>query len=259
MKIFTIANLIRLLLLLLAIWGIEIFARPITIQIFNLGNAVGLGVCLLFALTILFSSPLFKLISRCMEKRSGKIAIISVGIFLLLCIMWAGLLSFLMARSATEKPSQPNTLIVLGCRVNGDVPSLALARRIDTATEYLLENPAVSVIVSGGQGPDEWISEAEAMKRQLIESGISEERIIMENKSTSTLENLQFSMDILEQNNLGTSVIIVTEGYHMLRAKTIAKKIGLSAEGLSASTSAWLLPTFWVREWFANTLEPLRG
>jgi uncharacterized SAM-binding protein YcdF (DUF218 family) len=229
------------------------------IGIFNSGNAAGLLACVLFACAVLFSSPLYRFLQRCFKTRGGKIAIIAVGTFLILGIIWVIILSVLMAQAASAKPSRPATLIVLGCKVNGDTPSLALQKRIDEAAEYLMQNPSVLVIVSGGQGPDEWISEAEAMQIRLLEKGIAPERIMMEDKSTSTIENLDFSKKILLEKGLGLDVIIVTEGYHMLRAQTLAARAGLNAEGLSSETVSWLLPTSWVREWFGNTMVFLRG
>lgn len=255
----TVQNFIRLLLMILALYGMAVFARPAFIGIINIGNASGFLASLLFALAVLFSSSLYRFLQRMLKTRAGKISLPVALAFLILGMIWAIILSVLMVQAASSKPSRPATLIVLGCKVNGDTPSLALQKRIDEAAEYLLQNPTVQVIVSGGQGADEWISEAEAMKIQLIEKGVSAERIIMEDRSTSTIENLEFSKKILLEKDLGTDVIIVTEGYHMLRAQTLSKRAGLDAEGLSSETVSWLLPTSWVREWFGNTLEFLRG
>jgi uncharacterized SAM-binding protein YcdF (DUF218 family) len=259
-KIFTRRNLLRAFLLLLSAYGFWIFLRPLTIAgIINIGNAFGMVFFVLFALIVLFSTKLSHFLSERMKKRRGKIVILSIAVFLCLCIIWCGVLSVLMIVAAANKPETPATVIVLGCRVNGDTPSLALMRRIETAADYLLANPSVQVIVAGGQGSNEWITEAEAMKRVLIQRGVSEDRIILEDRSTSTLENLEFSKALLTENGLGNSVIIISEGYHMYRALSVAKRIGLDAEGLASPTVRWLLPTFWVREWFGITLEPFRG
>ncbi len=260
MKLFTRSNLLRMILLLLSASGFWVFLQPLTVAgIINIGNAFGMMFFILFAVVVLFSSKLSRFLSDRMKKRRGKILIVSVSVFLCLCVIWCCVLSILMAVAASNKPEIPATVIVLGCRVNGDTPSLALMRRIETAADYLLANPSVQVIVAGGQGPDEWITEAEAMKRVLIQKGVSGDRIILEDRSTSTLENLEFSKALLAENDLGSSVIIVSEGYHMYRALSVAKRIGLDAEGLAAPTVRWLLPTFWVREWFGITLEPFRG
>jgi len=89
--------------------------------------------------------------------------------------------------------------------------------------------------VSGGQGFDELISEAEAMKRYLIEKGISPDRIQLEDQSTSTYENLVFSKEIMTIEN--ANVILVTSDYHMYRAKRIGKRVGFDIQGISAINS----------------------
>lgn len=258
MKILTF--LIKGILLILSAYGFWVFLQPVTVAgIINIGNITGMLVFVVFALVVLFFGRLSRWVRARMKKRGGKIIVISIAVFLVLCFVWCCVLSVLMALAASDKPETPATVIILGCRVNGDTPSLALMRRIETAADYLLEHPSVQVIVAGGQGSDEWITEAEAMKRVLIQKGISGDRIILEDRSTSTLENLTFSQSLLVENGLGSSVIIVSEGYHMYRALYVAERIGLDAQGLAAPTSRWLLPTFWVREWFGITLEPFRG
>ena len=73
----------------------------------------------------------------------------------------------------------------------------------------------------------------------------------MEDKSSSTYENLEFSKSIIEENNLCSDIVIVTDGYHQLRAEMIAKNLGYeNISNISAPTSPWLVPTYWVREWF---------
>jgi len=257
-KVFPV--LIRFILLLLSVYGFWVFLQPLTAAgILNVGNAFGMLFFVLFAIVVFFSSKIFRFLSARMKKRRSKIVIISLAVFLCLCFIWCGVLSILMAVAAGDRPGTPATVIVLGCRVNGDTPSLALMRRIETAADYLLSNPSIKVIVAGGQGANEWITEAEAMKRVLLQKGISPDRIILEDRSTSTLENLEFSKALLAENGLSSSVVIISEGYHMYRALSIAKRVGLDAEGLAAPTVRWLLPTFWVREWFGITLELFRG
>ncbi len=80
--------------------------------------------------------------------------------------------------------------VILGAKVNGEIPSLSLQFRLDAALEYAIQYPHVYLILSGGQGPGEHISESEAMKRFLVKNGIQEERLLIEDLSTSTYENL---------------------------------------------------------------------
>ncbi len=123
-------------------------------------------------------------------------------------------------------------------------------QRIMTAKRYLEKEPSAICVVSGGQGSDELISEAECMKRVLMENGISEDRIIMEERSTSTDENIRFSLEKLKERGISGPVTIVTNEFHQLRAQMIAESYGLESYSLSAPTAKYLLPTYWLREWF---------
>lgn len=125
--------------------------------------------------------------------------------------------------------------IVLGAKVKkGNIPSLALQYRLETALAYAIENPHVKLVVSGGQGSDEDIEEAVVMKNFLLENGITEGRIIVENKSTSTYENLLFSQKILPDNV--KSITIITSDYHLYRAKMLARKLDWETDVVAAET-----------------------
>ncbi len=260
MRTLTPRTVARVVLLLLAGYGFWVFLQPLTIAgILNAGNAAGMVVCLLLGGVVLAWRWVAGGMSALLGRRSGRLAVGAVALVVGLGVVWCGVLSWRMASAMGTEPDEPATLIVLGCKVEGDRPSVALLRRVDTAADYLLAHPSVRVIVSGGQGPDELISEAEAMRRALVDRGVDEERILVEDRSTSTLENLTFSKEILTENGLGTSAIVVSEGYHMYRALRVADRVGLDAQGLAAPSAAWVLPTSWVREWFGITLDGLRG
>ncbi|WP_391119070.1 YdcF family protein [Psychrobacillus sp. L3] len=125
--------------------------------------------------------------------------------------------------------------IVLGAKVKkGNIPSLALKYRLDSALAYAREYPHVKLLVSGGQGQDEDIAEAVYMKGFLLENGIVEDRLIVEDQSTSTYENLLFSQELLPDNV--TSVTIITSDYHLHRAKILAKKLDWDADSVAAKT-----------------------
>ena len=116
-----------------------------------------------------------------------------------------GLASFviieaLILQSAISKHrDKTDYLMILGAGLRGEVPSTALYQRLDASLEYIELNPNVKIVVSGGRGPGETITEAEAMKRFLIKHGVAKELIIKEEKSTSTLENMKFTTEILER------------------------------------------------------------
>ncbi len=170
--------------------------------------------------------------------KNTKKFIKGISLVLLIGIILSGL-SFLAIRSewdsTIEAPGSIDVLIVLGAGVWGDQPSPQLKLRLQTAATIFKENPEISVIVSGGQGPDEDISEAQAMQMYLIQLGVDEASIFLEDQSTSTVENLRFSKAILDTQNMNTSAVgIVTTDFHMYRAKMLARRYGMSAQGESA-------------------------
>lgn len=138
------------------------------------------------------------------------------------------------ALTATE--SDAPYVIVLGAAVYGETPSISLRHRSDRAAEHLNSNPNAVAVVSGGQGEGEDISEAEAMRRYLVGKGVADGRILLEDRSTSTLENLTFSKQVIEANSGDPSrVAVVSSSYHLYRAKRMAAALGMAAEGLPSS------------------------
>ncbi|MTH53024.1 YdcF family protein [Bacillus mangrovi] len=178
-------------------------------------------------------------------------------IFAALILMAGGLIYLIYLHSkilsyAQAKPAAAaDYLIVLGAKVNGDVPSLALQYRVDAAAEYLKRNKETIVIVSGGKGPGEAISEAEAMKRSLIVQGISSGRIIKEDQSASTYENIVFSKRLLPVK--ANSGIIVSSDFHLYRSIMMAESQNLSVTGLAAKTPEVILVKSYIREYLAVT------
>ncbi|HHV09746.1 MAG TPA: YdcF family protein [Clostridiales bacterium] len=137
--------------------------------------------------------------------------------------------------------------IVLGAQVRGTTITKSLKKRLDTALEYLEDNPQTQVIVSGGQGPGEDITEAEAMRIYLEEGGIAPERIIKEESSTNTAENIRYSKLLMEGE--APDLVIVTNGFHVFRAISIARKQGLpQAQGLAAPSDQILTLNYYIRE-----------
>lgn len=141
-------------------------------------------------------------------------------------------------------------IIVLGAGLHGTEPSNPYRVRIERAAQYLKSNESTVVVASGGQGKHESISEAECAKRKLTKSyGISEDRIILEEKSTDTEENLKYSLEII--GDPAKRVGIVTNGFHELRALSIAKRVGY--ENATSVPAVTLMPVgihYTVREFF---------
>lgn len=141
------------------------------------------------------------------------------------------------------------TVIVLGCGIRGERVSVGLAKRLNKAAEYHERNPEAYIIVSGGQGPQEDIPEALAMKRYLVDKGIDEEKIIMEDKSTSTITNFRNSKAIMEDMGLSSdSVVFVTNAYHVYRAASYAKAEGLTVNHLGTDIIWYTVPMNYMRE-----------
>ena len=93
------------------------------------------------------------------------------------------------------------------------------------------------------------------MKQYLMEKGIEGERILKEDRSVNTDENLAFTKTVLEQNGLSNDIVVITDGFHQYRASLIAEKQGLESYSISCETRTDLVPTYWVREWFALAKE----
>ncbi|WP_268913650.1 YdcF family protein [Lentilactobacillus sp. SPB1-3] len=150
-------------------------------------------------------------------------------------------------------------VITLGAGVRSDEVSPLLKSRLDRAIQYFknFSTNNSHMIPSGGQGPDEPYSEAYVMAKYLKNNSIPEERIILEDKSTSTYENMLFSKhkieaDWQEQGQSGTpKIVFSTNNYHVLRGAIYAKRAGLNAQGVGAPTSFYFLPSAMLREYIA--------
>ena len=132
-------------------------------------------------------------------------------------------------------------MVVLGAKVNKDGPSVSLWDRICGAYEYLEMHPQTIAILSGGQGTDEPITEAECMYRELVSLGIDPKRLWLEDEATSTWENLKFSLDLIEEET-GTRpgrIGVLSSEYHLFRASLFAKACDVEFVGIPARTSRW--------------------
>ncbi len=138
-------------------------------------------------------------------------------------------------------------VIVLGAQVKGSRPSRALLRRLDAAAAYAVENPGTVFILSGGQGPDEEISEALCMSRYLEEQGLLKDRLITEDRSKSTRENLEFSAELIGSRE--ESIGILSNNFHICRALMLAVRLGFTdVSGIPASADPFMQPQNIMRE-----------
>lgn len=212
--------------------------------------AAGIG-CLLLCVAIKYMK--YHDLSLPRSLRFGGILLFTLG----MCIFTV--VEGTLIYHANQKPDKNvDYLIVLGAQVRGTRITKSLKKRLDSAATYLKENETTKAIVSGGKGPGEDIAEAEAMMNYLIQQGIAKDRIVQENQSTNTKENIEFSKRLIKETD--ATVAIVTNGFHIFRATSIAKKQNIGqVQGLSAPSDSILFINYYVREGIAVLKDKLVG
>ena len=166
--------------------------------------------------------------------------------------------SFVLSAAFQKAPDGLDAIVVLGARVEADGPSGSLSERIDAAADYLRRNPDTIAVASGGQGEDEPMSEAACIRDHLVAAGIREDRILLEDTSTSTVENLQNSFALLGDGV--NSVGIVTNDFHIFRAVRVGQALGdYEICGVPARSFPFGFIHYAMREFFAVSVSWLRG
>lgn len=210
-------------------------------------------ICSIILITVL---PIVAL--RLFGKKIGRCAdilqiifVVGMGVY---CVSFVAMCVYTMhgVRYTTEESF--DAVMVYGAKVNGNTPSLSLTERLDKALELYEKNPRAYVIVSGGKGRGEDISEAECMKQYLIEHGVGGSAIICEDKSTNTRENVQYTKKLLEDMGLEKLKIVgVSSEFHVKRILGICSDYGLESDCIGSHTSS--LPRLYVslvREYMSN-------
>jgi uncharacterized SAM-binding protein YcdF (DUF218 family) len=162
--------------------------------------------------------------------------------------------SLIIYFSLNEQMNKSDYLLILGAGLHGEKMSLTLSQRMDKSIEYLDRYPKTKIIVSGGKGMGEDITEAEAMKMFLLSRGISKNQIIKEEKSRSTSENFRYSKEVLDKidNRKEIKIAIVTTNFHMFRARFLAERAGFeNICSVPSELHPILIPNYYVREYFA--------
>ena len=163
----------------------------------------------------------------------------------------------IIKNARTDKEPERPYLVVLGAAVYGDRPSLTRVRRLEGALDYLNSYPDSVAVVSGGMGPGETVTEGQAMFDWLVARGVAPERVLIEDRATSTRENLEFSFDIIRSRGDEPSgnVAIVSSAYHLSRAKCMAAKLGApDAAGVAAPWGYFfVMLNYFIREAFGVT------
>ena len=140
--------------------------------------------------------------------------------------------------------------------LEGDRVSKLLASRLDKAIEVYRKDPSPPILIpSGGKGPDETISEGEAMERYLLEKGIPADKILREDRSATTFENLRNSKAIIDSRGGSTYTALVTSNYHVYRALRYCRKMGLKCIGIGSHVAFYYWPSALIREFIAVHAE----
>ncbi|MCT4781528.1 MULTISPECIES: YdcF family protein [Exiguobacterium] len=159
---------------------------------------------------------------------------IGLGMITMLVIFWFSIGLFVAKGERPLANGKFPYVIVLGAGVKGETPSLILKYRIEAAARYGKQFPETTFILSGGQGKGEAITEAEAMRRGMRAAGIAADRLLLEDQSTSTTENLAFSKRLLPDSE--NQVSIVTSDFHLYRARKEAEQLNLRSDAIPAET-----------------------
>ena len=170
----------------------------------------------------------------------SKIAIRVFTVILVIGLLVVGITEAIIIKASFGDPDEEvKYMVVLGAKVNRDGPSVSLWDRICAAYTYLEEHPDVIAVVSGGQGTDEPITEAKCMFRELVNLGIDPWRIWIEDEATSTWENMNFTLDLIEERTgeRPEKLGVLSSEYHLFRASLFAKKCGVEFVGIPARTS----------------------
>lgn len=173
------------------------------------------------------------------------------------CLLVSTLFCTIRAQKHVPKPDK-DFIIILGCSIMKDGSLTPLLKgRADRAlwfAKYQKDKSGKDIIFvpSGGQGSDEIISEAQAVKNYLLSKGVDEEHILLEDKSTNTQENMEFSRRLIEERKKDAKVAFSTTGYHVFRSGNIARKMGFKASGVGSKTKWYFYINALIREFIAN-------
>ncbi|MGL4820795.1 MAG: YdcF family protein [Bacilli bacterium] len=231
--------------------GIFLFANSI---IASVVSTISIGTIVPFVVGFLMMG--ISVLKWTVMKETPLIAneLIRNGMYVAAIVLVVGFMAIqLMIFSAkNDDLKNPDVFIVLGAALIGETPSLSLQFRLEKAVELADRYPDSVLVVSGGQGEGEDITEAEAMRRYLVDKGVDRSRVYEEAASTSTYENFQFSKVLIaEQRWNPDEIVVITNDFHMFRSKMLASRVGLTVKGQSAQTPFGVRLANHVRETFA--------
>jgi uncharacterized SAM-binding protein YcdF (DUF218 family) len=185
------------------------------------------------------------------------VAMASLVITGYVAFLFAALLAYSVLYGSFRRERDAGAIIVLGAGlIDGRVPPL-LASRLDRAIECREQSATTDpvMVVSGGQGPDEPVTEAEAMRRYLRDAGVPAEKILVEDKATTTEENLRFSAALLAGHGHTGKTVAVTSNYHMFRTAVFARRLRLRLDVVGARTATYFVLSAFLREFAALLVQ----
>ena len=201
------------------------------------------------------------LFSKCRDTMNDSVRKILSVIILLLAVVFIIVETIIITYAL--KPSEKNAdyVIVLGSQIRSDGPSIDFQARLDSAYAYFQENPDSKIICTGAKGPSEPVSEGQGGAEYLIMKGIPKEKILVEDQSFNTYQNLENAAKLISQEGKDpseTGIVVVSASYHLYRAHLLAKRIGFDSVTCKGGHGLWTLqPHYYTREFFALGKELL--
>ncbi len=254
---------IRIFLMCLCAAGFAVFFAPVCVYgVFNLGNGSAMAFFAAAFLCLLFYKRAGASARRLWRRRGYRAAMCAAAGLFAAALLAGGVIGVQVIRGALNAPpeGEPLTAVLLGCRVYDSGPSLMLRTRLDAAYEYLAAHPQAKCVLSGGQGEDEPVSEARSMFEALIARGIDPARLILEERSRTTEENLRYSAELIKEQGLPEGMALITNEYHARRAQLFAAAADVPAcYAVSAASPRIMLPTYFVREIWGIAYGVLTG
>lgn len=251
----------RTLIMFAATAFLGMFVYTMTIGILNVGNIAGTALCAWIIFICI--KPLHHAVKRLFYKLFiTRLLYRVVNTAFIVFAIYGAVATGAMLAASLAPPPENATAVVLGAQVRptGN-PSTILRGRINAAEDYLEKNKDSSAVLSGGKGTDEVMSEAGCMYGVMTADGIAPERLYVEDKSTTTRENFEFSSKIMEEKSLNPNIAIATDRFHQLRARIITMQLGVKGEvgAVNSDAPIYYAATYTVREWFALPYQLFKG
>ena len=228
----------------IGICGFPLFAYPYLCHYVNIGSIGGMVLCVFLVIYGLFYNKIHPVIKKIVQKHKKLLLALCT-----LAVVLVTVESVCIFRAASSPEPEPGrTILVLASGTNPDgTPPLLVVKRLEKAMEYYKKDTDTYFVVCGGIVVN-GVLEAQTMKDWLIQNGIDESKIYMEDQSTSTAENIKNALNIIKEHGLNEKIVVSTNSFHLYRVYYLARSVNVDAGLLRAKTPWWLLPTYYPRE-----------